>query len=79
MGLYSSRLFTWLTVLFSLFAFIVEPVVSVLDFSSESSSLSGSEEFNDLLGGEGVDLLWSVTLEGVLLDSLLLLLNGGHS
>jgi hypothetical protein len=69
---------TWLTVLLGLFALVVKSVVSVFDFSGESSSLSGSEEFDDLFGGEGVDLLWSVSSERVLLESLLFFLDGGH-
>ncbi len=77
-SLYGGWFLPWLTVLFSFFALIVEPVVSVFDFSGKSSSLSGSEELDDLLSGESVDLLWSVSLEGVLLKSLLFLLNCSH-
>jgi hypothetical protein len=61
---------TGLAVLLSLFAFIVEPVISMLDFwdrtkgtSGESSSLSGSEKFNDLFSCEGIDLFGSVSSE----------------
>ena len=72
-------LFTGLTVLLCLFALIVQSVVSVFDFSGKSSSLSGSEQFDDLFGGEGVDLFRGVTSEGVLLKTLLFLLDGGHN
>jgi len=51
----------------------------VFDFSGKSSSLSGSEQFDDLFGGEGVDLFRGVTSEGVLLKTLLFLLDGGHN
>ncbi len=50
----------------------------MLYLSGESSSLSGSEQFNHLLSGEGVDLLRSVSSEGVLLEAFLFFLYGGH-
>lgn len=67
-----------LAILFGFFAFVVEPVVSMFDFSGKSSSLPGSEQFYDLFCGECIDLLWSVSSEGVLLESLLFFLNCGH-
>ena len=78
MGLDSGRFLSRLAVLFCLFALIVESGVSMFDFSGKSSSLPGSEQLDDLLGGEGVNLLRSITLEGVLLDALLFFLNCGH-
>jgi len=74
----SGWLFTWLTLFFRLFTFHVESVVSVFDFSGKSSSLSGSEQFDDLFSGKLVDLLWSVSSERILLKSLLFLLDGCH-
>jgi len=62
-GLDSSGFLSGLTVLLGLFALIVESIVSVFDFSGESSSLSGSEEFDDLFGGESVDLFRGVASE----------------
>ncbi len=50
----------------------------MFDFACKSSSLPGSEEFNDLFSGEGVDLFGSVASEGVFLDAFLFFLNGGH-
>jgi hypothetical protein len=77
-GLDDGWLFTGLAVLLGFFALVIESVVSVLDFACESSALSGSEEFNDLFGGEGVDLFGSVSSEGVLLEAFLFFLHGGH-
>jgi hypothetical protein len=74
----NSRLFSREAVLLGLLALVVQSVVSVLNLSGESSSLSGSEEFNDLLSGEGVDLLRSVSSEGVLLDAFLFFWCSGH-
>mgnify|MGYP007069252385 FL=1 len=70
--------FTWLTILLRFFAFVVESVVSMLDFSGESSSLSGSEELDDLFGGESVNLFRSITSERIFLKTLFFLLNCGH-
>ena len=79
MSLNYSWLFSCYTVLLSLLALVVKSVVSVLDFSGESSSLSGSEEFNDLLSGKSVNLLWSISSEWILLkSSLFFLCNCGH-
>ena len=78
MSLDSGWLFSRLTLFLWFFTFHVESVVSVFDFSGESSSLSGSEQFNDLFSGKLIDLLWSVSSERILLKSLLFLLDGCH-
>ena len=49
-----------------------------MDTSGESSSHSGSEELDDLLLGEFIDLLGSESSEAVFVESLLLFLDGGH-
>ena len=67
-----------LAVLLCLLAFIIQSVVSVLYFTGESSSLSGSEQFHHLLGGKGVDLFRGVSSKRVLLEALLFLLYCGH-
>jgi hypothetical protein len=68
------RFFTGQTVLLGLFALVIKSVVSVFDFACKSSSLPGSEEFNDLFSGEGVDLFRSVSSEGVFLEAFLFFL-----
>lgn len=78
MGFYEGRFLTGGCVLFGFFTFHVESVISMFNFSGESSSLSGSEEFNNLLSGEFVDLFRSQTLESVFLKSFLFLLNCSH-
>ena len=69
---------TWLTVLLGFFALIVKSIVSVLDLSCESSSLSGSEKLDNLFSGESVNLFRSITSEWIFLKTLLFLLNCGH-
>ena len=71
-----SWLITGLCVLFCLFAFQVESIVSMLDFSGETTSLASSEKFDNLFLGKLVQLLRSVSSEAVLLKTLLFLLDG---
>ncbi len=78
MGFDYSGFLSGKTVLFSLNAFHVESVISMFNFSSESSSLPGSEEFNNFFGWEFIDLFRGKSSERILLNSLLFLCGCGH-
>ncbi len=79
MSLDSVRFLSSNTCLLGLNALHVESVISMFDFSVKSSSLSGSEKFNDFFSGEFIDLFRGESSVGVLLkSSLLFLLRCGH-
>lgn len=65
-------------VLLGLLAFHVQTIVFVLDFAGEAAALPGPEELDYLLLSKFVELFRGVALEAILLQSLLLLLHGGH-